>query len=230
MLIEEGQAAFSQGRVRQGLADFARYDELAKPSGFVGSVAPMNALLLHDMGLDDLARQQLAKVPAGYDSSDYRQVLAQFGDAGHALALLNGDLRKSPTDTLLTRQSAPEVRAGLAMHDNQPKAAIEALKPALPIEMRTFDVPYLRAKAYLQANDGAHAAVEFHKILDNRGAESVSVHYALSHLGLARALRLTHDNAGARKAYEQFFADWSGADPGLPLLSLAHAEHDRLPR
>ena len=68
-------------------------------------------------------------------------------------------------------------------------------------------------------------AVEFRKVLGNPGVEAVSSHYALSQLGLARALRLRHDLAGSRSAYEQFFRDWRGADPGMPLLSTARREY-----
>ena len=106
---------------------------------------------------------------------------------------------------------------------------MQALAPALPYERRTFDIPYVRGVAYLAAADGAHAAAEFRKILDNPGVESVSVHYPLAHLGLARAYTLQHDLGASRKAYEQFFADWKDADMDMPLLREARAEYARLP-
>ena len=181
--------------------------------------------MLEDLGRHDLALQSLARVPSAFDSPDYRFTLAEIGDAARADALLNADIRKAPTDTLLTQVFAAEQRAAEALRRGQPQAAIAALEPARPYEMRTFDIPYLRGEAYLAAHDGARAAVEFRKILSNPGIEAVSCHYALSQLGLARALRLQHDVAASRAAYEQFFRDWQGADPGMPLLSAARSEY-----
>jgi hypothetical protein len=42
---------------------------------------------------------------------------------------------------------------------------------------------------------------------------------------LARALSLSGDAAGARKAYEDFFALWKDADSDLPILIEAKSEY-----
>jgi predicted Zn-dependent protease len=128
----------------------------------------------------------------------------------------------------LTQVYAAEQRAASALRQGRPADAIEALKPALPYEARTFDVPYLRGIAYLAASDGAHAATEFLKILDHPGIEAVSVHYPLARLGLARAYAQQGDVARSRAAYEHFFADWKDADPALPLVQAARTEYTRL--
>jgi DNA-binding winged helix-turn-helix (wHTH) protein/tetratricopeptide (TPR) repeat protein len=225
LLIDAGQAAFGGGEVARAETLFARALDLGKPFGLGDIFAAPNARLLEDLGRHDLALQSLARVPAGFDSPDYRFALAEIGDVARADALLNADIKKAPTDTLLTQVFASEQRAAEALRRGQPQAAIAALEPARPYEMRTFDIPYLRGEAYLAAQDGARAAVEFRKVLGNPGVEAVSSHYALSQLGLARALRLRHDLAGSRSAYEQFFRDWRGADPGMPLLSTARREY-----
>jgi predicted Zn-dependent protease len=230
MLIEAGQGAFRLGEVRRGEALFARAVALGRPLGLSDITAAPNARLLWDMGLQDQARQTLALVPPGFDSADYRFDLAELGDAAKAQALLQADIARTPTDTLLTQVFAPEVRAALAMRAGRPAEAAGDLGPALPFEARTFDVPYLRGVAWLAARDGAAAATEFRKILDNPGIEAVSVHYSLAHLGLARAEALQGRTAEARRAYEAFFADWKDADPGMPLLAQARGEYARLPR
>jgi hypothetical protein len=51
--------------------------------------------------------------------------------------------------------------------------------------------------------------------------------YPLAHLGLARAAALTPDTAQSRKAYEDFFEVWKGADADLPILSAAQREHEK---
>jgi Tfp pilus assembly protein PilF len=228
LLIDAGQAAFSRGQTARGEALFARALDLGKPFGLADIFAAPNARLLEDLGRHDLALQSLAHVPAGFDSPDYRFALAEIGDASRADRLLNADIRKAPTDTLLTQVFAAEQRAAEALRRGQPQAAVAALEPARPYEMRTFDIPYLRGEAYLAARDGGRAAVEFRKILGNPGIEAVSAHDTLSQLGLARALRLQHDLAGSRAAYEQFFRDWRNADPDMPLKSIAENEYASL--
>jgi tetratricopeptide (TPR) repeat protein len=225
LLIEAGQAAFGQGQVRRGLDLFNQAKARGESFGLGDIFSAPDARLLFDLGLHDQARQSLAQVPAGYDSPDYRFSLAEFGDAGRAEALLRADLKRTPANTLLAQVFAAEEHAAGAMRRGEPAAAAAALQSAAPFELRTFDVPYLRGQAYLAAGDGAHAAVEFQNILDHRGVEPVSAHYQLAHLGLARALRLQGDAAGASKAYEAFFRDWRDADPGMPLLAAAKAEY-----
>jgi hypothetical protein len=51
----------------------------------------------------------------------------------------------------------------------------------------------------------------------------------MSQLGLARALAMAGDAAGARSAYQDLFAVWKDADPELPLLKQAKAEYAKLP-
>jgi hypothetical protein len=45
---------------------------------------------------------------------------------------------------------------------------------------------------------------------------------------LGRALALTGDTAGARKAYQDFFALWKDADSDLPALVQARKEYEQL--
>jgi eukaryotic-like serine/threonine-protein kinase len=51
---------------------------------------------------------------------------------------------------------------------------------------------------------------------------------SLAHLGLARSRALSDDTAGARTAYEDFFARWKDADPDIPILKEAKAEYAKL--
>jgi hypothetical protein len=51
-----------------------------------------------------------------------------------------------------------------------------------------------------------------------------SQRYFLAYLGLARALMLKGDTAGARRAYQDFFAHWSDADNDIPVLRQAKVE------
>jgi hypothetical protein len=47
---------------------------------------------------------------------------------------------------------------------------------------------------------------------------------------LGRARAISGENAGARTAYQDFFALWKGADPDVPILKEAKAEYAKLPQ
>src|SRR5438876_110811 len=80
----------------------------------------------------------------------------------------------------------------------------------------------------------AEAAAEFQKIVDHKGVNwAVRDHYpgqfySLSYLGLARGSTLAGDPAKAKKAFQDFFQLWKGADSDIPILRQAKAEYARL--
>lgn len=51
---------------------------------------------------------------------------------------------------------------------------------------------------------------------------------SLARLGLARAFAMSGDTGKARTAYQDFFALWKDADPGVPVLAEAKAEYAKL--
>ena len=65
-------------------------------------------------------------------------------------------------------------------------------------------------------------------MLNHRGLMNVCPLVSLAHLGLARARALSGDTAGARTAYQDFFALWKDADPEIPILKEAKAEYAKL--
>jgi len=229
ILIDAGQAAASRGQLRLAAGLFARAVDSGKPAGFGAWFAAPYARLLNDVGLTAEANQNLAQLPVISTADDYRAAMGEFGDPARAEAVIRDAVAKSPHGTVLNVETVPLVQATLALRGGRAADAIEALKGASIYELRDFDIPFLRGRAYLVAGDGAHAAVEFGKILDNRGVRPLSVKYPLARLGVARALRLQGDLAGSRKAYAQFLADWKNADPDLPVLLQAKAEYARLP-
>jgi hypothetical protein len=87
---------------------------------------------------------------------------------------------------------------------------------------------YVRAEAYLGAQQGAAAAVEFQKILDRRGLLWNCATGVLAHLGLARAFAAQGDNGKAQTAYQNFLAAWKDADPDIPVLIAAKTEYANL--
>ena len=80
----------------------------------------------------------------------------------------------------------------------------------------------------MAVNRGNEAAVEFQRILDHRGLNGNSPLGALAHLQIGRAYTLSSDPAKARAAYQDFFALWKDADPGIPILLAAKSEYAKL--
>jgi DNA-binding winged helix-turn-helix (wHTH) protein/tetratricopeptide (TPR) repeat protein len=226
MKVNTALIAFSQGKVKQGLALFDEVSELGKQQGLRDYTAAARARSIIDFGLNDQARQILDQVGENTESVDYLFALAEVGDEARTQAILQAKLSASPADTLLNDFHAPQVRAALALRHGKAAEAIAALSPTIPYELRIFDALYVRGLAYLAASDGAAAAGEFQKILNNRGVDPVSPLYPLSRLGLARADALRKDFPAAKREYETFFASWKDADSDLPILRDAKNEYN----
>ena len=148
--------------------------------------------------------------------------------------MLARQLEAHPFDTLLQQYEASQVRAAAALVEHRPGEAIEDLQPAVPYDLRAFDGPALRGKAYLANKQPIQAEAEFRKILDHSGIEPLSYNYPLAELGLARALAAEASLDQPDKASEATFAYkivlqiWKDADPDLPRLKEAKAEYARL--
>jgi len=136
-----------------------------------------------------------------------------------------------PEDTLLQFVCLPEVRAQLALNQNDYTRAVETLKLTVPYEMggdaRLFPT-YLRGQAYLGAHHGLEAIDEFRKILDHREIVQNGIIGALAHLQLGRAYSMQGDTAKAKAAYQDFLTLWKDADPDIPIFIAAKAEYAKL--
>jgi DNA-binding winged helix-turn-helix (wHTH) protein/Tfp pilus assembly protein PilF len=226
MRVNMGLIAFSQGKVKEAMRLFDEMAELGRQQGLHDYTAAARARSIIDFGLNEQALQILNQVGENTESVDYLFALAEVGDEARTQAILQQKLSASPADTLLNDFYAPQVRAALALRHGQAGEAIAALRPAVPYDLRIFDALYLRGLAYLAAQDGAAAAGEFQKVLNNQGIDPVSPLYPLSRLGLARADAVRKDFPAARREYETFFASWKDADPDLPILRDAKNEYN----
>ena len=92
----------------------------------------------------------------------------------------------------------------------------------------SHDLHELRGQAYLAGRQGQDAALEFQKILDNRGVVLNSLLGALAHERLAEAYVLQGDTNKARSSYEDFFALWKDADTDIPILQQAKTGYAKL--
>jgi eukaryotic-like serine/threonine-protein kinase len=206
-----------------------------------------------ELGMSDFAASQMvaeadAEAAFGYTSraagdidsamalSREPSFLAQVADASSAAgeeqkaeALIAEVRRARPDDTLVQKVIASRIEARAQMRQGKAAAAVETLATAQPYEDgRWFGTHVLRGEAYLAGDAPTDAVPEFRKFLARRALSPFSFYYPLAELGLARALAAQHDTAGARPAYQDFFAMWKGADPDMPVLKQAKAEYAKL--
>jgi serine/threonine protein kinase/Tfp pilus assembly protein PilF len=161
-------------------------------------------------------------------------VFARVGDTEQAQKLVDALSQGFPLDTVVQNHCLPTIRAAMKLHENEPAAAVEILRPAVKYDLADADSfnslypAYIRGLAYLQMGEGRLAAVEFQKLLDHPGRVEREITGALSHLQLARAQKMMGDQAAARKSYEDFLTLWKDADSDIPIYQQAKAEYARL--
>lgn len=233
MLTNEGFAAGTSGKKKEARALFERAIAEAQQDGSDSSavvggffVDEMDTLI--NSGSKEEARQVAAKA-TGLEGNEFApMVLAKTGDIERAEALADALAKLNPADTTINADDIPTTRAAIDLQKGLPTDAIADLQPALPYELRNFEVPSLLGQAYLNAKMPDRAATEYRKILANHGVDGLSILYPLAYLGLARADAQMSNNAASRSEYEQFFAAWKDADPDLPVLKQARQEYSEL--
>jgi tetratricopeptide (TPR) repeat protein len=158
-------------------------------------------------------------------------VYAACDDQSQAQSLLDEMHKLYPDNTVMESIVGPMVRGEMERSRGNIDQALQILE-----SIRSYDFgivtgvnnTYMRGKLYLKQRRGNEAAAEFRKIIDRPSLDTFSPAHPLSRLGLARALALNGDIAGARTSYQDFFALWKDADPDLPVLIEAKKEYEQL--
>ncbi len=165
--------------------------------------------------------------------------LALAGDYSESRILADDLARRFPEDTSVQLNYLPSLRALLAIKANRASEAIGLLEAARTCELgmprstihgyfgALYPV-YVRGLAYLAARQGNEAVSEFQKILAHRGIVANDPMAAIARLQLGRAYVLAGDVPKAKAAYTDFLRLWKDADPGIPILEQARAEHAKL--
>jgi eukaryotic-like serine/threonine-protein kinase len=182
------------------------------------------------------AEEALALAPGRDVWVEAALALARSGDASGAGKLVDQLNQEFPLDSLIQNYWLPTIRAAVALEQENSARAIAVLQAAVPYELAdpppfssgTMYPVFLRGQAYMRAGNGALAAMQFQKILDHSGVIVNFPLRALAHLGLAEARALSGDRAGARTAYQDFFALWKDGDPDIPVLQRARSEYARV--
>jgi hypothetical protein len=167
--------------------------------------------------------------------------LAIAGEHAHAQKLADDLTGRFPDDTLVKFVYLPTILGATAVHQGDGGKAIASLQVVEPYDLNSTLAllpVYIRGDAFLLKKDGAAAAAEFQKILDNAGIIAPDPTLTLAHLGLGRAYALQSASAQgpdaanykskSRAAYQDFLALWKDADADIPILKQAKAEFAKL--
>ena len=239
--ISHARNECSRGKLNAARVAYGQTESLTQRLGykeFGGIILADQSFCEANVGNIAESRQKIDAALATSQDRDTRaivmQALALTGVAVRSQKIAEDLVRQYPTDTILNKVLVPFTQAANDLQHNQPAEAIAKLEVAAPYELGSgpgssgYSINYLRGEAYLRLKDGAKAAAEYQKILDHRGIDVMDVSYNLSHLGLGRALALQASTAGAKAAYQDFFAAWKDADPDVPVLKQAKAEYEKL--
>jgi DNA-binding winged helix-turn-helix (wHTH) protein/tetratricopeptide (TPR) repeat protein len=231
-LDDLGFAAATGGKLREAAGDFTRARADALRSGdtdFADRLLVHYTGVLIDFDEPGKAAQTLnLRKGDGGDPGELATLQAASGDVASARRFAASENSKDEKSTEILYKDLPRLRAWLALTGHNPAEAIHMLEAARPYEMDSFDVPYLRARAEIEAGELDAAAADYRLILANQGVDPISPHYPLAHLGLARVLAKQNDKIGSRGEYEKFFDLWKDADPDVPILKQARIEYSRL--
>jgi DNA-binding winged helix-turn-helix (wHTH) protein/tetratricopeptide (TPR) repeat protein len=229
--LDQMLVAVARGQPRHGAELLDRVIETYQQRGLPERAARMRGGLPRleaELGMKDAARNILNKLPPIDGSIDVPVAWAEVGETARAEAILQHDMKEFPEDTIWQYVNLPQIRAAIALSRNDPSAAIEALRPGVPYDQRSEELPAMRGLAYLALKRFDQAEAEFRKITAHPTAGVASADVALAHLGIARARALKGDTAGSRAEYGNFFALWKDAEPDVPVLREARSEYIRL--
>jgi serine/threonine protein kinase/tetratricopeptide (TPR) repeat protein len=179
----------------------------------------------------DKAKAALKLVRGQMNIARAATVYAACGDLSQAQTLLEEGRAAYPQNTVIASIVTPTVAASLEKSRGNLDQATRQLE-----SLRSYDrglilgvgIHYERGNLYLQRRMSNEATAEFRQIIDHPGVDVLSPAHTLAHLGLGRAAAMSGDTAGARKAYQDFFALWKDADADLPVLVQAKKEFEQL--
>ena len=199
---------------RQAVESARRSDEKEPGALWQANAAIREALFGNAEAARQNAAASVALAPGSHDAEAQAALAyALAGDATHAQSLADDLAKRFPLDTVVQSVWLPTIHAQIETGRKNPARSIELLQAAAPYELGMLSGSatnsclypvYVRAEAYLSAQQGQLAAAEFQKILDHRGLLWNCATGALAHLGLARAYALQGDTVKAKSALSRF--------------------------
>jgi eukaryotic-like serine/threonine-protein kinase len=242
---EEGQftgvlslAALYSGKLKQSEELRKRAVEMLKQQNRAENASSVLMGLANDLMYIGKCDQAKANAKAALDLlrgqmnlANGAAIYAACDDRDQAQKLLDEARAAYPKNTVINTIVPPIVTGDIEESRGNVSQAIKLFESIRGYEggmILGLGTTFARGNLYLKQRMGNEAAAEFKKVIDQRGIDIFSCTHVLAHLGLGRALALNGDTAGARKAYQDFFALWKDADHDLPVLVEARKEYEAL--
>jgi tetratricopeptide (TPR) repeat protein len=163
--------------------------------------------------------------------------LALSHEPAEAQRIVSELLRSYPNDTLLKGAWSPAVLGAIALNRGDARRALEVANGPVRTGCAVTVLFFIRGVVCLRLGLASDAMAEFGRVIEMRGSlfasgwvDGSAFLYPAAQLGLARALAMAGRVEESRKAYEEFFAGWSRADPDIPILVQARREYAALAR
>ena len=228
--------AFYSGKLKQAEELQKRAVEMLKKQNRMENASVLLTDHAHDLMYLGKCDSAKAQVKAARDlfrgeMSIGAAIYAGCNDPDQAQKMLDEARAAYPKNTIIQSIVPAIVTAGIEESRGNVSEAIRLFESIRSYEggiILGLGTIFARGNLYLKARRGNEAAAEFRKVIDQRGVDIFSPAHNLAHLGLGRALALNGDTAGARKAYQDFFALWKDADRDLPVLVEARKEYEQL--
>jgi serine/threonine protein kinase/tetratricopeptide (TPR) repeat protein len=230
----QARRAAGHGQLKKSLQVLSEAEEISRREGFseLQAQATCEKAWLTGLvakGRDKIDPSALLSISQSPNvATCVASVYAINGNDAAALRIVDELSRKRPQDTWFQALYLPAIRAQIEINHGNGAKAVELLKSASSYDQGEAEILALRGEAFLLNHQPQEAEKEFQAAmkLKNEGWQNPSCW--LSQLYLARAYSAEGDAAKARTAYQDFFAAWKDADPGLPLLGAAKAEYAKL--
>jgi tetratricopeptide (TPR) repeat protein len=173
----------------------------------------------------DMARLSAAQpqgITAVFNAGMAQALCGDTSSAQHAISTLT---QTYPQSTAAIGYYLPDLKAAVALHANDPVAALDALKNARVNDLISL-TPYLRGLAHISTRDTKLGLVDFQMVLAHRGSSVAALDdaYPMAQLGLARAFSQSGDTGNGSRSYKTFLDLWKLADPQEPALAEARAK------
>jgi eukaryotic-like serine/threonine-protein kinase len=236
-----GHLAKARELIRQAVNSAVRADEKETAASYELSLAIVEARFGNAVEAKRHAAAGLQLANSRDPQASAAIALAIAGEHAHAQKLADDLIARFPDDTLVKFVYLPTILGATAVHQGDGAKAIAALQAVAPYDLNSSQAMlpvYIRGEAFLLKKDGAAAAAEFQKILENPGIIAPDPTLSLAHLGLARAFAMQSASAQSTDAatykskslaaYQDFFALWKDADPDILLLKQAKFEYAKL--
>jgi tetratricopeptide (TPR) repeat protein len=122
------------------------------------------------------------------------------------------------------------LKGAIELASGDSDAAIEDERRASSLAIE-YEAYLTMARAYKQKGVWDHVVAAYQRYLTYKGPplrDVRPVRWVLANLDLARAYDRAGNPTEAQHYYEEFLRIWAHGDPGLPMLRVARAEHNRI--